>query len=753
MGSQNRPTQTSVSRTISGPPSSDELLQMIKEADLSPNKEISISWPASKQFTLTVYVVSASTQGVFKRSANQLSEPNWTLTKNTESGIPKAVLWSHTARDPDLILQLMEMSQSNTGGFTAFTEASDSPPVSKPSGSPPLSEPGLSAMQNQKSLDFSLVSSESQGQAQNQNTQLQLSGDLKNVEISNVLQTINMLNMTGKLALEHLDALIELFFKDGALCHAVLQTAFESEETKHLTPVDIVFDILMWNEGSFRFFPGWTTREVSITKRLETLLLEGATIADYHAALKNLGFTSECLLRRGHEYDEEELDNALKGGVPVDTAAQKEMYFRVSAPVPASDLIKGMSRATYVPIVYNLLHLGLFSIAETSAAGAEASKVRFDSEFAEYGRRSLLRPDSNMLTFPIFLHFLQQEAIRAVRHKDTLALILLTGRGKDEVNDHFSKLVETFNALKREYDLIAHFEMQDLNTVAILLPHRNSSGAYVFADRFQVVLKARGVKEEFHFGIASLPQSTSDLDGLVRAACVEKDRAVRKKLPICTYEQLEASKWSDLLKAGQAALRSNDTTTAMALFDECLEEASKFSRDDERMIVTFDTMVQLYMKGGEYNLALQALQAVLKLKEQYSVQDEIAKCVALLGRCYFELESYPQAEAALLRAISSFTRIYGPQHASVGNVYHNLATLYHLTNRIDDAKMAYHKAISIKRKLLRRNHPDLQKLMKNFSVILKVEQDKSESELGLISGVWRAIEVTPLGAKPEPPEA
>jgi len=748
VGSQNRSSHAAAEKTLHGPPMADELLQMIKEADATPNKEVAVSWPNSKQFTLTVIIATAN-QGMIKRSTDVKLDPQWTLTKNTESGVPKAVLWKHTARDPDLIVQLMEMAQGNSGKFQAISDTSEGLPGAKQTIlSAPTEMPAVSGFAPPtQPLDFSVVAA-NQAPAQAPSTQLQLSGDLKNVEISNVLQTINMLNMTGKLALEHQDALVELFFKDGSLCHAVIQKAFETEETTQMTPVDIVFDILMWNEGSFRFFPGWTTKDVTISKRLETLLLEGATVADYHAALKNMGFTTECLLRRGHEYDEEELDKALKGGVPVDVNVQKELYYRVVAPVPSSDLIKGMSRATYIPVIYNLLHLGLLSIAETSASSAETSKIRFDTEFAEYGRRSLLRPDSNMMTFPIFLHFLQQEAARAVKHKEPLALLLLTGKNKDMVNDHYTHLGETFGALSREYDLIAHFEMQDLGTIAMLLPYRNTSGAYVFADRFQTILKAKGVKEEFRIGVASLPQSASDLDTLLRIAGIELDRAFRKNIPICTNEQLELSNWSELLKAGQTALRSNDMPKAMTHFKECLAEASKFARDDERLIVTFDTMAQIYMKGGQSKLALQALQAVLKLKEECSVQDEIANCVALMGRCHFELGEYPQSEAALLRAISSFTRIYGPQHITVGNVYHNLATLYHLTNRIEDAKTSYHKAISIKRKLLRRNHPELQKLLKNYSEILKVEQD-SGAEVGAISGTWKAIEVTPMGAKPE----
>jgi tetratricopeptide (TPR) repeat protein len=686
-------------------------------------------------------MIPTATPELIKRSSNTNQEPQWVLAKHSDDG-NKSVMWSHICRDVDMLVEMLAMTYGDTGGFKAW----------KPDSNQEITQDSItdlaavgSNFARPQALDFSVVASQAQNVKPEDVTQLTLAGDLRNVEISNVLQTISLLNMSGKLNIDHKDAQVELYFKEGLLCHAATQQAFQTDNETKIRPEDIVLELMLWKEGNFKFFPGWTTSEETIKKRLEILLLEGATIADYAEGLKKFEFTNSSMLRRAREHTEDELDAILTGGVPVELALQKEFYYRLDAPLPALDLICNLPRSTYLPMVYNLLNTGLVEVAETSSlAGEAATQIFFDSEFAEYGRKSLLRPDSNIMTFPIFLYFLKQEADRSIKHRNSISLIVFSSKDKLTINEHYAKLVAAFDKIKRGYDIIAHFELQDTGSIAILLPNRNSSGGYVFADKYLTKLKEAGVKSEFHFGVASLSQSASDLDNLLRDACKAKERAVRKNLPICTSDELETSTWSAKLKKGLDALDKNDSATAINCFKSCLDEARSFAQDDERLIVTLDTMSQVYMLGGQHKLALSALQAVLKLKEQHSVQEDVAQCVALIGKCYFELGDYAQAEAALLRAIGSFTRIFGPQDITVGNVYHNLATLYHLNKRLDEAKTAYHKSLSIKRKLLGRNDPELLKILKNYTDLLKNNPtEQPTEEVGLISGTWRAIEIQP----------
>lgn len=101
-----------------------------------------------------------------------------------------------------------------------------------------------------------------------------------------------------------------------------------------------------------------------------------------------------------------------------------------------------------------------------------------------------------------------------------------------------------------------------------------------------------------------------------------------------------------------------------------------------------------------------------KLLEQPLVQ---ARLMATIGRIYFQLGLYEQAEPRLRQALTRRERLLGPEHADVAASLTELATLYQGQGR--PAEPLFLRALAIREKALGRNHPDVAVTLNNLAVL------------------------------------
>ncbi len=74
------------------------------------------------------------------------------------------------------------------------------------------------------------------------------------------------------------------------------------------------------------------------------------------------------------------------------------------------------------------------------------------------------------------------------------------------------------------------------------------------------------------------------------------------------------------------------------------------------------------------------LKLSLDLKNMSGLELEMITTLDQIGRCYYEQEKYQESEQSMLRSAELCSTLYGPEHESLGNVFHNLATVYHVQN-------------------------------------------------------------------------
>jgi tetratricopeptide (TPR) repeat protein len=144
------------------------------------------------------------------------------------------------------------------------------------------------------------------------------------------------------------------------------------------------------------------------------------------------------------------------------------------------------------------------------------------------------------------------------------------------------------------------------------------------------------------------------------------------------------------------------------------------------------------------------LKLSLDLKDNLGMEQEMISTLDQLGRCYHEQQKYLESEQSMLRSAELCTMLYGPEHESLGNVYHNLATVYHLQNRFAEALQAYQSAVSIKRRVLGKDHPEVVQLTENYAKLLRRQNQPAAqpSDDLFITGRWKQLRFDPTAVIP-----
>lgn len=146
----------------------------------------------------------------------------------------------------------------------------------------------------------------------------------------------------------------------------------------------------------------------------------------------------------------------------------------------------------------------------------------------------LSSPEDGIFTFDALQFFLAKEFARACRFKSSLTLVLYKIHTREaEVSPAVSNIVTAaVGRIKRDVDIFGHFGTR---AYALLLPNVESDQACLLVDRInrELVDMSAELKEyevSLHFGLASVPGDTSEINGLVKAAQVAMFHATTNKL-------------------------------------------------------------------------------------------------------------------------------------------------------------------------------------------------------------------------------
>ncbi len=495
-----------------------DLQKWCQECVRARDKNITVIWNSSDNscsYSLSITSVPGG------------GDPQWRMS--SQSGSMKKDLWFYVSND---INNIFSMCVNALGENLVDAIASDAKAVAQAN-----THTGMAAAPTASSTDTSSLAAQQRGTGPlpaASPTEL-LTGNLAVLHITNLLQSISMGKMTGRLHIEPTTGPVDVFFEAGSPVHALSRQSSGEEA---------FLEVVALNNGSFIFEPNLKTDTRTITRTLDSLILKGIQILDCQAMLDGAGVTPSSVVHRTQQgLSEAAFEQRISGGAPIDMALQKRFYMSIDGQATVKQLVENLKlpRSEWVPLISNLVKVGL---AGFTTAGPGVKKTvavtpkRLDLVVVEQFAHQIKKPDTGALTFNGFQYFLQQEYLRYKRAEAPFSVILVDIRCQKPGGPvtrgalspaTVSSVVQNITALKRELDLVTHYEGQ---TMALILPHTNAHEAAVLARRAVTSINEAKFMQGMErlivsivVGIASIPGDVETPGELLAAAEMARDKA------------------------------------------------------------------------------------------------------------------------------------------------------------------------------------------------------------------------------------
>jgi tetratricopeptide (TPR) repeat protein len=732
-----------------------QLAELAEMAAKTPGRLIQLPWSVDTvdaKYVLSVRCSESSEDFVIKKATTSEATPEWTLIRRKD--FSSAQIWNHTTGNLDLVLNLLnsevhgvrEAAQESAATPASSLNVEDKPNSERPTAAPYAMKLSSSVKEHRDSPEL---------------RNLVLGGNLGEVELPSILQSIRMCKMTGRLDCFQGLSQIEVFFDDGLPTHAIARGALPANESTTIVGDQVLLDLLTWETGTFHFNPVWTSTERTVKRRLEGLLLEGLTLRDYGTYLRKAGLdTNSSFGKIDENLSDKQLEETLKAGVPLDLSLQKEVYRLIEKGSTIEQILakKPMTKAQWLPIMFNLFSCNLIAASSQSTVVSpkeENKRVEIDYRAVNAAARNLLKPETGLLTYPLFLHFLRQEMDRAKLTEHPFAVVVfdIKADGQPLPNAAVRQFAEAFTSKAERFDQIAH--NRSFEEFIYLLPYKNAEAAYEFTSDFALWLltnSLEGVKPNatlrLAFGIASIPEDCDTLPVLLATAAEAKQQSSGKDKVIFTFQKTKQSterSWEKLREAGEVAVQQGDYNRAENIWYSALSEANYFAMNDRRLAYTVERLASVYTMQRKYSRAERLFERALLIKSEISDAPNMAVATSIeqLAECCYLQKKYSQAEVLIKRFIELCEKTLGQGHLSVANGLYNLATIYHSEQKYEQAEQAYKRGITIRQKILGMDHPDTKKLERNYASMLmsagRISEAKTligNSKIEIISGCW-----------------
>jgi GGDEF domain-containing protein len=709
---------------LSSPPNQQVLAHLVSTAQKAMGKAVSANWPVPGSdffYLLEVYIPSDSKDFLGKTQNVGSREPHWTLSRCTEE--TRSELFSLASGDVELILNLV-LSE-------ATTTKNASP---EPSALNDDSQTGLKAV-GENVTDNAILRSRMRASQHRMPAAITLAGEIAEIELSGVFQSIMICKMSGRLDVQGAMQQAEIFFQEGVLTHATMQSAFSSDSSQDLIGDEVLLNVLTWDAGSFAFQKDRKSSTKTVRRRLEVLLLEGATLRDYHKYLRNFSIGLDTILySQNPNLAEPEIEKALASGVSIDGDLQKRFYRMIDGRRSLDAIIRELklSQNTWIAVVFNLLNLRLVT-PDKNAQGHKMEMVGpppVDQVIIESEKRNLVRPETGLTSFPMFFHFLEVELSRNAWRTSPFSVVILELRNRSEAlsNEALQQAANCFAALKEPFDLFAHYKLCDF---AILVPLRVDEECRSLLEKFNSRLRSltlHGVASpedlSLFFGVASVPADADQPNTLLIAAERAKNHAMAKGVLISTARDL---RWEDhRARATEAAGEQNRNKEENA-WRQAVSEAEQFAPDDPRIAFSAEQLAKHYFETRQWENAEQALRKVLVMKEARDGEQSltVGSTISQLANCLYRLEKHHDAEFFLRRAVSIYAAKLGPDHESVANSLSYLGAACAAQGKKNAALYCYQQGLTIFERTLGPEHPKTSRMRGLYENLAGNQQTES----------------------------
>ncbi len=355
-----------------------------------------------------------------------------------------------------------------------------------------------------------------------------LEGELENLSVPNVLQSVAMGKMTGRLEINSHTDVANVHFYEGSPLHCSMR-GVEGDAA--------IIELVGWSSGAFRFYPEPKTSVETVKKRLDWLLMEGAAFDDQQKFLNTRGLTLESFVVRKHNNITESMFEQMAAkGACSDMRLLKGFYQSIDSKSTLVEVLRRrpLPKTDWVFVLYTLVSCDLVhfitNLPET-AKQVVPGVPAVDWQTVRTFEKSMLRQDTELYTFPAFLYFLEKEFLRFERFSQPFSIIIIDVGVRSSKNVKLidplplrgiREVASRIDRLKRKTDLLGHYETFGLS---LLLPLTDGTSARSFASRLADVIVSTPLADDIEtnslvlsIGTASIPESCQDLGTMLAMA-------------------------------------------------------------------------------------------------------------------------------------------------------------------------------------------------------------------------------------------
>lgn len=738
-------------------PAHPVLIQLLSMAQKNVGKTITISWPATpgvEVYILETLIGDDTREFVGRRTGADSKEPRWTLSREPEEKKSpedkRTEIWSHVTGDVGLVLNLIWSETTGTNQETAESMLMTTHAAKL---GHRLERP-MNANYTAPSTpieDAALRSPIAQAPIVPQN--VTLAGELAEIDLSGIFQSIMICKMTGRLDIQDRLSHAEIYFDDGVVGHAIVENVL-AESTRRILGDQALLSVLTWDTGSFTFQKDRRTSERSVKRRLEGLLLEGASLRDYHKYLRNLKVSEDSVLfRRDSALSDEQLNEKLVDGLPIDAAVQKKFYQAIDGKQTLLEIVTALNipKTLWTPIVFNLFSCELLSCdsLKTDDRKQKEDAPVIDQSLVLQASRSLVRPETGLFTFPLFVHFLELELARNQRAQTACSIVVFELKNNKDAltNAALQQVREILDSIKEKFDIIGHYKIFDF---VVLLPLQTDEAARDFVHKLEEMLRSTkldgliSAELKMTFGISSAPADGNQVAALLAAAEKAKQEAVTKGSICLTARDL---RWEKHSEKASLAMQTQNFAEAEACWVSACNEAEYFKSSDPRLMHAVQQLVDLQMKQERYAMAETVLELLLNLKEQAHGANslEVTMVRSELARCHYLQGHYDLAEPLLREDVAFYKQTFGSHHVSTANALYNLGTLCLVRDRAQEATAIFKTVKETLEFLLGPDHPDTRKVVARYESLVSSSGDADGD--CFTTGSFRAFRATDGGLR------
>lgn len=519
-------------------PTEDDLTKVLSIARDNLGRPVELPFGTGKGYILTA-ITPPDPSGM-----GRASYVEWTLIDVANSHLPP--LWSHRTTDTATLLNMIHLEASRSSVTNA--------PVQQGANSPAQLMKTQELSQNflQPMLQNGNGVADASGTPSGTYATfgVNLSGELADVDLFGVLQSVSICKMTGRLEIVEGMSQIEVFFEDGTPIHATKEDALLVEGASIQKGSDVVLESLMWSRGKFAFTSKINAKERTVSKRMDALLVEAAALRDQKQELEKRGFDERApLFKSNPNLSEAEFESLVKaGGVPADLSAQKTIYSQLKPGECIHDFLVRipMPMSIWMPALFNMSMQNILAMQAKGSQPAFKSTGAIDFSVIENAFHEILRPETDMLSYPLFLLFAQREHKLSARTRTGYSVVIFDVKqnGLLPQGKHLRRVVKAFNQVKADLDLVGHFQTLEFG---MILPFSNAEKALALCQQLVVALQQLPPDEEseetasaepqepeaplkLSFGIVSVPEDSTDLTKAILLA-----QSNRQSKPVGRY--------------------------------------------------------------------------------------------------------------------------------------------------------------------------------------------------------------------------